>query len=478
MSAFSRDKNKNEINLKEIYTESPNKYFDLVDSYLDKLNEKEKKLYNHLHQEISNDNQNIQNIRDNILKIIKIEYKNKNGKKNLDDLSDDEEEKESEGKVLDYIIELKSKIDNITINPIGICETAKLYVKKAKELNLTSELKNLKFFSFTFNTGYYAEPYLGAILNGKMIIELVDDYETYTEYHKKTDHILDLIQKWISKNDEIKKWMEDEEISSLYKFDKDQWTFCIALYYAIENKKPIKGFSAFFPLDGNSTITSFGHHIIYCNDLNKKIVEFEKILSEKKESDNLLDFIMIPIFKEIGDSFEDKFTYNNYTYILANFFQDDNLHLLKKNVVFHPKIVEDSQYSFELNYYDISYDNIIRTIEHIKAIKNKINFELLDKIKKWSVEKKYITDINQSLGKKSTAKLIYRYYTKNNIEILDDSFFYIKKRNIEKYQLHYHIIDKDYLLKSEKKLDMIDILYNSESDEDKIGSDSDDNNFF
>ena len=478
MSSFFRDKNKNEINLEEIFiAESFKEHFDLEDYYLNKLNEKEKKLYNHLHQEITNDNHNIQNIRDNILKVIKTEYKNNNGKKNLDDIRNDEEEKESEGKVLDYITELKSKINNITINPIGICETAKLYVKKAEQLNLISELKKLKFFSFTFNTGY-KEVYLWAILNGKMMIELVDDYETYCEYHKKTDHILDLIQKWISKNDEIKKWMEDEDISSLYKFDKDQWTFCIALYYAIEIKKPIKGFSVFFPLDGNSTITSFGHHIIYCNELNKKIIEFQKILSEKKESDDLLDFIMKPIFKETGDSFEDKFTYNNYIYILSNFFQDDNLHLLKKNIVFHPKIVEDSQYSFELNYYDISYDNIIRTIEHMKAIKNKINFELLDKIKKWSVEKKYITNTNQSLGKKSIAKLIYRYHTKNNIELLNDSFFYVKKRNIEENELQYHIIDKNYLLNSEKKPDMIDILYNTESDEDNIQSDSDDNNFF
>ena len=477
MSAFSTHKKKNEIDLQKIYIKSDSEYFDLTDNYLDKLDEKEKKLYNKLHQEISNDNQYIQNIRDNILKVIKTEYKNKKGKKNLDDFTDDEDN-ESEGKVLDYIIELKSKIDSITINPVGICESAKLYVKKAEQLNLISELKKLKFFSFTFNTGYYGEPYLGAILNGRMMIELVDDYETYCEYHKKTDHILDLIQKWISKNDKIKKWMKDEEISSLYKFDKDQWTFCIALYYAIEIKKPIKGFSVFFPLDGNSTITSFGHHIIFCNELNKKIIEFQKILSEKKESDNLLDFIMKYIVKETGDSFADKFTYNNYIFILSNYFRNGNIHLLKKDHVFHPEIEKNNQYSFELNYYDISYDNIIQTIEHMKAIENKINFKMIDKIKKWSVEKDYITNTNEILGKKSIAKLIYRYHTKNNIELLNDSFFYVKKRNIEENELQYHIIDKDYLMNSEKKPDMIDILYNTESDEDNIQSDSDDNNFF
>ena len=72
MSEFSTLKKKNEIDLQKIYVKpADSEYFDLKDNYLDKLDEKEKKLYNKLHQEISNDNQYIQNIRDNILKEVK-----------------------------------------------------------------------------------------------------------------------------------------------------------------------------------------------------------------------------------------------------------------------------------------------------------------------------------------------------------------------------------------------------------------------
>lgn len=456
MSAFSKIIDKKNIIFTKIYSYHESKYYDIVDELKDNINPKHKDFCNKLHQLVDNDCGKIRSYKDNLKNIIEDAYEKEN-KKKLTDEDEDEDEIKSEGRVNDKLRELRSKINSVEINPSGLCKTALLYVKKAEELNLLDEFKNLNFFYFTYLTGYYAEPFIGVISSGKIFTDLVEKYETYTEYHKETDHILSYIEKWIQTNDEIKQWIKDEELSSIIKMNAVQWTYCIALYYVNVSKTKIKDFKVFFPIDGYSEgpIKSFGYHIIYSTDINKHIDEIQQVYREKAISDKLLDDI-------IGNEDVSEFQYEEYLYMLSQYFMKDPKSLTN-NLVFHFENSEEDYYPFKFNFYSIKYDYIVKFIEHIKKINDKHNFELVELIKNWSLENEIISD--KKLNCKAWKKIIKRYFKKNNKKLDKDLIFYVPRQNHYSNRLNYHIINYEDLKDFEDKTDLLDLLdYDSEDD--------------
>lgn len=456
---------KQTISLDRLNVVQPNTFFELNDVLKDKnIN---KKLYNDLHKEVDKDLDLMVNLQNKLTDIIKKEYKIKTEREMKEKNEDFFGEVKSEGRVLDYYWKLKDEIENCKINPIGVCQTALLYKKKAEEMNCIEDLKKMKYFGLTFNTGYYLESYLGAILNGERLYELASNYEEYSEYHKKTDYILDSITKWMKDNSEIQKWLKDEELTSFVKMNSDQWTYCIALYYAVNNRK-IQDFTIFYPIDGEADghIKSFGYHIIYSTDLNILIEKISKTLNNKKISDKSLNKILKEALK---DNLTNNLEYTQYMFILSNYFKD-HPRSLKKDVIFHPPTDENNSNSFSLNYFDIDYDKIKNYIAHLKNVESKHKFELVDTIKKWAVSKKYIQDV--PLSEKAWIKIIKRYHKKNNIEISEDIILYVPRKHLKDYLLPYRILYHDDLTDENSEFSFFDCLYDSESDT-NVNSDSD-----
>lgn len=463
----------NSICLERLNIVVPRSFFDLDETLKEKYIT-QNKIYNEIKFKVDNDVNIMRNTQNDLLDILKKNYIKNNGKK----MNDEEkfyydDENESEGRVLDYMIELQKKIEKTSINPIGVCETALLYVKKAEELNYVEDLRKMKYFGFTFNTGFYAEPYLGAILNGKTLFELASNHEDYLEYHKKSDHILDSIQKWMNTNDEIQQWLKDEEFTSHFKMTKDQWIYCIAFYHvkmSIESKDNI-----YFPIDGNSDgpIKSFGYHMITWDDLKESIESLKKVFKEKEESDKILNKILKPILKD--SSQETNILYSNqYLHILSKYYME-HPRSLKKNIIFHPPVHEEETSSFSINYYDISDSDIKHMINHLKNIEKKYNFELVDTIKKWAIDKKCISDT--PLSEKAWTKIIKRYHKKNNMKMDKDILYYVPRKHKKENSLDYRIIDYDDLTKDSTDYAFLDMLYDSESDT-NVNSDSEDDDIF
>lgn len=467
MSAFSKIINNKNITFTRIHSYHESEYYDIVDELKDNINTKDKDFCNNLHKLVNKDCEKIHSYKDSLKNIIEDAYEKENEKK-LEIEDEDEDEFKPDKRVNDKLRELRSKINSVEINPIGICKTALLYVKKAEELKLLDEFKNLNFFYFTYLTGYYAEPFIGVISNGKNLTDLVEKYETYTEYHKETDHILANIEKWIQTNDEIKQWIKDEELSSIMKMNKVQWAYCIALYYVNVSKTRIKDFKVFFPIDGYSEgpIKSFGYHIIYSTDINNHIDEIQQVYREKGISDKLLCDI-------IGDKDVSEFQYEEYLYMLSQYFMK-HPKSLTNNLVFHFENPEEDYYPFQFNFYSIKYDYIVRFIEHIKKINDKHNFELVELIKNWSLENKIISD--KKLNCKAWKKIIKRYFKKNNKKLDEDLIFYVPKQKYYPNRLNYHIINYEDLKCLEDKTDLFDLLDNDS--EDDISVKSDDSSIF
>tara|TARA_B110000483_G_scaffold242095_1_gene326820 strand:- start:12236 stop:13666 length:1431 start_codon:yes stop_codon:yes gene_type:complete len=466
------------ICLERLNVVSPNGFFDLEERLKEKYGDK--KVSIDLHRHVNNDVTIMRNTQNKAFDILKKEYIRLNGKKIRNDDEDYyyEDVDESEGRVLDHIYSLIKNIEKSQINPIGVCKTAILYKKKAEELNCVEDLRQMNYFGFTFNTGYYAEPYLGAILNGKILCELADNYEEYLEYHKKSDYTLDFITKWMGNNEQIQKWLKDEEINSITKLDTEQWTYAIALYYA-ENNKKIDNFTVFYPIDGNSEgpIKSFGYHIIYGSvydsKLNKLIQNIDTTLSNKRESDKMLNKILKDFNENYSVDNSNILEYEQYLYIISTYFMK-HTRSLKKDIIFHPNTSENDSYTFTLNYYDISYDNIKNMITHIKNIEKSHNFELTKTIKTWAINKNYITDI--SLSERAWIKIIKRHHKKNNIKMNKDILIYVPRKHEKDFCFDYRIIKYDDLIKEEEKFSMLDLIYDSESDT-NVNSDSDEDIF-